>query len=158
MSHGPDPSVSLRHELVFHRTLRHPPSAVWQAITDPERLSAWWPFPATEATVTEGGSIVFDDGEGTVVRARITHLIDGRVLEFIEEETDVIRFELEEADGGTHLTFTHRFDRGPDPARPAAGWHQALDALSSVLANKEPTWLEDSSDLVAAYTSRFGQT
>lgn len=158
MSHDPTQAVSLRHELVFHRRLRHPPSAVWEAITDPQRLSVWWPFPATEATMEEGGSIVFDDGEGTVLHARITHLVHERLLEFVEEETDVIRFELADADGDTHLTFTHRFDRGPDPARPAAGWHQALDALSSVLANKEPTWLEDTSELVAAYTARFGMS
>lgn len=159
MSPEPDQSVSLRHELVFHRTLRHPPSAVWQAIIDPKRFSAWWPFAAAAARMEEGGSIVFDDGEGGVLRARITQLIHERVLEFIEEEADVIRFELEEDGGaGTHLTFTHRFDRGPDPARPAAGWHQSLDGLSSVLANEEPTWLEDNSDLVAAYTNQFDLT
>lgn len=156
MSQEPDPSVSLRHELVFRRALPHPPKAVWRAITDPERLSAWWPFPAREVNLEQGGSIVFEDGEGTVLHARITHLIEGRVLELIEEGADVIRFELEEDGGGTRLTFTHRFDRGPDPARPAAGWHQALDALASVLANREPTWLEDNSNLVAAYSSRFG--
>lgn len=155
MSQEPDPSVSLRHELVFRRTLPHPARAVWEAIIDPARLSAWWPFPATEATMEEGGSIVFDAGDGSLLRARITQLVPERLLEFVEEETDVIRFDLAEVDGGTQVTFTHRFDHGPDPAQPAAGWHQTLDALSSVIANQEPTRLDDPKGLVAAYAKHF---
>lgn len=153
----PDPSAVLRHELTFTRTLRHPPAVVWAALVDPEQLSMWWPFTATAADMSPGGSITFDDGEGTTLRAEITEISEERVLEFVEDGNDVVRFELHDLDNGTRLVFSHRFDRGPAPERPAAGWHQTLDALSSVLARKEPTWFEDydNSELVAGYATAF---
>ena len=32
--------------LVFVRELRHPPTKVWQALTDPDQLREWAPFDA----------------------------------------------------------------------------------------------------------------
>lgn len=155
---NPDPSAVLRHELMFTRTLRHPPAAVWAAIVDPERLSAWWPFPAVSANIAPGGSIVFDDGEGTTLHAEVTEVVEERVLEFVEDGSDVVRVELHAVEEGTRLVFSHRFDRGPAPERPAAGWHQALDALTSVLDGNAPTWLDDNADLVAGYAATFSMT
>lgn len=154
----PDPSATLRHELLFTRTLRHPPAAVWAAIVDPERFSAWWPFAVLDADISPGGSIVFDDGDGSTIRAEITEVVDERVLEFVEDGADVVRFELDEVDEGTLLVFSHGFEHGPTPEQPAAGWHQTLDGLTAVLDGGEATWLDDPSELVASYAQVFSTT
>ncbi|MCB0976535.1 MAG: SRPBCC family protein [Acidimicrobiales bacterium] len=79
----------------FERHLRFPVAAVWDAITNPERLADWWlPFEA-EITVDlrEGGQIVFTSPSGepppmtaTVLRVEApllfehTHIVAGSTL------------------------------------------------------------------------------
>src|SRR3954454_21847099 len=40
--------------LVLVRELRHPPSMVWRALTDPAQLSEWAPFDASRNLATVG--------------------------------------------------------------------------------------------------------
>jgi uncharacterized protein YndB with AHSA1/START domain len=95
----------------FERHLPYPVAAVWDAITNPERLAEWWlPF---EADVTidlrEGGEMVFtsrsgDPGPMTTTILRVdapvllehTHFAPGTTL----------RWDLEAVDSGCVLRLT----------------------------------------------------
>src|SRR5205809_6818178 len=60
--------------LVFQRVLPHPAEAVWQALTDPKQLSAWYMMrPSVDGR--RGGSIYFSDAPGDF------H-ITGRILQW----------------------------------------------------------------------------
>jgi hypothetical protein len=71
--------------------------------------------------------------------------------------TDVLRFELAQAGGGTRLTLIDRIDQKGKAARDAAGWHECLDRLEHALAGTTPrppgeVWKEVQSQ----YKEQFG--
>ncbi|MEO7367394.1 MAG: SRPBCC family protein [Gemmatimonadaceae bacterium] len=120
--------------LVLVRDLRHPPTKVWQALTDPAELREWAPFdsdrnlgapgPAKLTTVGASGAPVT---EGTVKRAD-----PPKLLEFNWGGNDM-RWELEQLGSGTRLTLWHNIGR-QFIAMGAAGWHISLDVLDQFLA------------------------
>ena len=52
--------------------------------------------------------------------------------------TDVIRLEVEPADGGSTLTLLDTIDEVGKAARDSAGWHECLDNLSADLDGHPP--------------------
>jgi uncharacterized protein YndB with AHSA1/START domain len=123
--------------LVLTRTLRHPPAAVWAALTEPEQLLAWAPFTAGrdlgatgEATLTMIDGV---DGERMDLAATVTRAEPPRLLEY-SWGPDELRWELAATGGGTRLTLRHRVGSRDDLARAAAGWHLCLDVLERLLA------------------------
>ncbi|MGC4856838.1 SRPBCC family protein [Micromonospora sp. DT4] len=120
--------------LVFVRDLRHPPAAVWAALTDPAQLAQWAPFlvdrdlgspGAAVLTLVDGGTSVEQTAE--VRRAEPPHL-----LEYTWGD-DLLRWELTPSDSGTRLTLRHTVaDRGALPM-VAAGWHLCLDVADRLL-------------------------
>jgi uncharacterized protein YndB with AHSA1/START domain len=128
----------------FERRLAHPVERVWEALTRPEELSAWW--GDADVDLVEGGEFVMrwrnvgPNGEPPpVMHARITELDPPRVLETSGDMHGVLRWELEPADGGTLLRFSSTLDLPADfETKVLAGWHWHLDALARALEG-EPT-------------------
>jgi len=120
--------------LVFVRHLRHAPSAVWAALTDPERLRQWAPF-TTDRDLGQVGAVTITmiDGETTdVSAARVTRCEPPSLLEYTWGD-DVLRWELEAAGPGTRLTLHHTLENRSDLPRVAAGWHICLVVAERLL-------------------------
>lgn len=124
-----------RWTLVFVRRLRHPPEAVWAALTDPCRLAQWAPFVSErdlgtlgDTTVTMVDGDTREDMPGTVTRAE-----PPRLLEYTWG-TDRLRWELTATGGsGTTLTLRHTIDDRTWAPKVAAGWHLCLVVAEHLL-------------------------
>ena len=151
--------------LVFVRLLRHPPAAVWRALTDPAEIDRWAPFAASrdlgrtgDATLTMVDGDRRDDLPATVRRAEAPVLLEYTLGD------DLLRWELEPADGGTRLTPRHTTaDRGSG-AMVAAGWHLCAVQLERLLDGEPVRAVRGSAalahgwaDLRDAYAARFGR-
>jgi uncharacterized protein YndB with AHSA1/START domain len=120
--------------LVLVRQLRHPPAKVWAALTDPTQLAAWAPFTA-EHSLAEPGDLTLTmiDGDDRVdLPATVTKADAPALLEY-RWGSDLLRWELTAADGGTRLTLRHQVGDRDDLARSAAGWHLCLDVAEHLL-------------------------
>ncbi|MDG4805568.1 SRPBCC family protein [Micromonospora sp. WMMD1120] len=133
----PSPPAEVRADdttLVFVRDLRHPPTTVWAALTDPSQLAQWAPFLADRDLGDPGAAtLTLVDGDttteqpATVRRAEPPHL-----LEYTWGD-DLLRWELTALGAGTRLTLRHTVaDRGLLPM-VAAGWHLCLDVADRLL-------------------------
>jgi len=121
--------------LVLVRDLRHPPTKVWKALTDPAELREWAPFDADRnlgitgpAKLTTVGSPTPQVSESKVKRAEAP-----RLLEYSWGDNEM-RWELTPHAGGTRLTLWHNIDRRY-VAMGAAGWHICFDVLDRFLAD-----------------------
>ncbi|GAA0974415.1 SRPBCC family protein [Acrocarpospora macrocephala] len=157
-------TVDGRTVLRMERLLAHPVEKVWRAITDPAHLSQWYPFPAAELDLRPGGTIIFDDGAGTVLKAVITELDPPRVFAFSEhapvsvprESEDLVRFELRPEAAGCLLIFTHTFDDRYAAASYASGWQTCLVAMEFLLEGRPFTPPEGNfPELHEEYVTRF---
>lgn len=124
-----------RWTLVLVRELRHPPTKVWQALTEAEHLREWAPFDPDRNLDSPGpvklstvGTPSPQVSESTVKRAEAPKL-----LEFSWGGNDM-RWELESVSSGTRLTLWHNIDRG-FISMGAAGWHICFDVLEHWLAD-----------------------
>ena len=131
----------------FERRLPFPVAAVWDAITDPERLADWWlPFEADiTVDLREGGEIVFTSRSGEPPPMTATVLrVDAPVL---LEHTHVVpgstlRWEIEAVDAGCVLRLTQHVS---DVAAAIDGcWivglHTSLSRLEHSLAGTPVPW------------------
>ncbi|MGI5125659.1 SRPBCC family protein [Pseudonocardia sp. CA-107938] len=123
-------NVDGRSVLRMQRRLAHPVDRVWQAVTEPAGLAAW--FPSTvEIDLRVGGAVTFGFGpDGTV-----TDLDPPRVVAFTWGD-DHLRFELAPDGPGTVLHLVHTFDDHAGAASFAAGWDTCLAALDLDLDGK----------------------
>jgi uncharacterized protein YndB with AHSA1/START domain len=113
----------------FERILRRPPQEVWQAITDPDELKAWFPCDVRADAWKVGAALRFTFGErGPVLTGTVLEADEPWVLGYTWGE-ETLRFELSPAPGdGTRLVFTDTLDRAI-AARSAAGWQACLAQL-----------------------------
>jgi uncharacterized protein YndB with AHSA1/START domain len=125
-----------RWTLVLVRELRHPPTAVWNALTDPAQLREWAPFDADRnlgstgpAKLTTVGTPVPLVSDTNIKRAEAP-----RVLEYAWGENEM-RWELQPLAGGTRLTLWHNIGR-KFVAMGAAGWHICFDVMDRFLAGQ----------------------
>ncbi|HEV2233818.1 MAG TPA: SRPBCC domain-containing protein [Terriglobia bacterium] len=121
--------------LVIARELRHPPTKVWEALTDPAQLREWAPFEADRSLGTVGTKVKLTTvGAPTprVTETKVTRADAGKALEYNWGGFDM-RWELEAWGGGTRLTLWtnigHRFI-----SIGAAGWHICFDVLDHLLS------------------------
>lgn len=138
--------------LRLERRLAHPPAKVWRAITSPDELRHW--FPASVSI--DGTRMRFTMGDEPVTEGVLLTFDEPRVFAF-RWQNDILRFELEPADDGCLLVFTHVLgDGGLSAGRSATGWDVCLDALVAQLSGapfEEPTeWLEP----IERYVEKFG--
>lgn len=123
-----------RWRLRFTRTLAHPQTKVWRAVTEPEQLAQW--FPSTiEGERAAGAKLTFRFPDEVSVEP-----IDGQMLAYDPESLiefhwgpDVVRIELRPVDEGTELTLLDTLEERGKAARDGAGWHACLDALEAAL-------------------------
>ncbi|MGH3875791.1 MAG: SRPBCC family protein [Actinophytocola sp.] len=125
--------------LRFERRLRHSPTKVWRAVSEPAELAHW--FPTTvETELRPGAPMRFTFPEEAVVDGSW----DGEVLEvdppkvfMFRWDLDVLRLEVVPDGDGCRLVFTHTIGGGDigrlAAARNASGWDQCLDQLVTVL-------------------------
>jgi uncharacterized protein YndB with AHSA1/START domain len=132
-------SAGSRPVLRFERHLPGTVEAVWQAVTDPDEMRAWFP---TRIEIEEWK-----------VGAELTHHFDqhdieplpGRVLEWDPPRrvsftwgADTIGFAVTESpDGGTIFVLTEELSAN-HAARNAAGWDACLDRLQ--LGGETEAW------------------
>ena len=118
----------------LERYLPDPPNVVWQALTRPEQLRAWFPCEVTLSggRWEVGAAIIFE----FPAHMRLTYT--GRVLEIDEPSSlaftwgpSTLRFQLFAEGGGTRLVLIDELP--PDAAaRNAAGWERCLDRLVGI--------------------------
>ena len=148
-----------RPSLRIERHLDHPVDRVWQAITTPEHLNHWYPFPVVEMDFRVGGKITFKGMD-----AVITQLDPPTVFAFSEhappemtrESDDLIHFELTPLEHGCRLVFTHVFDDRPAAASYASGWQLCLDALVARVGDQPFTPTRPSDQAHENFLKAFG--
>lgn len=120
--------------LILVRDLRHPPSLVWEALTDPAHLHEWAPFDADRSLAVAGPVklSMAATPKPTVFDTVVKRAEAPRLLEYTWGDND-LRWELEPQGGGTRLTLWHNIDRR-FIAWGAAGWHICLDVLDRLIA------------------------
>jgi uncharacterized protein YndB with AHSA1/START domain len=125
----------------FERTFPHPAAQVWDAISDPDRLATWFPTTVEFAELRAGAPITFRFAEDRYpsMSGAFREVSPPRRLSFTWGD-DVLRFDLEERDGGAacRLTFSVVLDSADKAARDAAGWDDCLDMLDAVVAGETP--------------------
>lgn len=131
-----------RSTLVFQREFRHPPQALWNALTTPDGFAAWGPFRPDRPLTSIG--------EARLTMADGNHHGEQRTqdctVELVEEPTllqhhwgqDVLRWELRPTATGTLLTLRHTTGNVPLLSSFAAGWHSCTDGLTTVLDGNPP--------------------
>jgi uncharacterized protein YndB with AHSA1/START domain len=150
--------------LVLVRDLSHPPTRVWQALTDPAQLREWAPFDADRNLGAVGGAKLTTVGAPTpmVSESKVKRADAPKVLELTWGQQD-LRWELEPVKGGTRLTLWHNINRG-FIAMGAAGWHICFDVLGRWLSGEpmgrrvgmEVMKLSDWPRLNAEYAKQLG--
>jgi uncharacterized protein YndB with AHSA1/START domain len=140
----PSPIASVTSEagpdtwtLVFVRDVRHPVTAVWRALTEPEQLGQWAPFTADRDLSSVGAAtLTMIDGEAREEMAvTVTVAQAPNRLEYTWG-TDVLFWRLEPIDGGTRLTLRHTVQGEEWLSQVAAGWHICLDVAELLLAGR----------------------
>lgn len=134
-------AIDGRPALQFERHLEHSQEKVWLAVTDPRHLSQWYPLRVTQLEPRVGGRIAFDDGEGTVYTATITHFDPPRLFAFDEHDPDGkkrkfddhLRIELRDEGAGCLLVFTHIMADPSTADGASGGWQTCLDELEAQL-------------------------
>jgi uncharacterized protein YndB with AHSA1/START domain len=147
-----------RWQLRFTRTLAHPQSSVWRAITEPEHLAQWFP------TTIEG-----DRMAGAVLQFAFPNDIappmEGIMLAYEPESLmelswgpDIIRIELRPVPEGTLLTLLDALEERGKAARDGAGWHACLDALEAAVRGEDParSQMDTWSEVHPHYVETFG--
>lgn len=120
--------------LVLVREMRHPPSKVWEALTEPEHLREWAPFDADRSLASPGTVTLSTVSAPTpqVSAAVVKRAEPPKLLQYSWGDSD-LRWQLEPLGKGTRLTLWHNIDRRYI-SWGAAGWHICFDVLDSLLA------------------------
>ena len=122
--------------LVLVRELRHPPTKVWQALTEPEHLREWAPFDADKSLASTGTVKLSTVGApAPQVSATVVKRAEPpKLLQYSWGDND-LRWQLEPLGKGTRLTLWHNIDRRYI-SWGAAGWHICFDVLDAHLAGE----------------------
>ncbi|MFP2932731.1 SRPBCC family protein [Pyxidicoccus sp. 3LG] len=148
--------------LVFQRRLRHPPEAVWAALTDPEQLRQWF-MTTAKIDGRPGGSVDMVSGPARFHwTGRILAWEPYRLYEYEWNvapraelptgEQSIVRWELAPADEGTLLTLTHRQLTKGTALGFAPGTHAFIDRLSAHLDKTPlPDWMRRYGEVQSAY-------
>src|SRR3954451_4469530 len=147
-----------RYELRFVRELSHPVGKVWEAVTSPAGLSAWFPFDVVgERSTGAALRFVFREGEGEPFEGSMLEYTPQSAVELAWGGDETLRMELSPSGAdGCVLTLINRFDEVGKAARDAAGWHACLDALGASLAGSSIDAAGVGGEVHPAYVERFG--
>ncbi|HEV2374195.1 MAG TPA: SRPBCC family protein [Streptosporangiaceae bacterium] len=140
--------------LTFARRLAHPQELVWQAVTEPEHLAAWFPQQVIGERKA-GAHLRFEMPGGDGFDGEMLVFDPPHVCEFTWG-TDRLRIELHPEDGGTALTMTHTFGDLRKAARDGASWHVCLQRLMDELDGAVPQPWDRWREVHPAYVEAFG--
>jgi uncharacterized protein YndB with AHSA1/START domain len=148
--------------LRYERVLSHPPTDVWAALTEPDRLGDW--LAAAEVEPGPNGTISLDFGEGGIEKGRITVWDPPRALayqwNFVGETPTHVSWELVPEDDGvaTRLTLEHALLEPGVAPDYGAGWHAHLDGLAGHLSGAGSDWGTRFEELRPRYAEMSGAT
>jgi len=149
--------VGREHVLRFERFYPHPREQVWAALVEPERLAHW--FPAAIVGERRAGAplkFVFAGDEGPALEGQIRVFDPPRLLEFTWG-SDVLRWELSPAPGGSTLVFSTSVAQRSNAPRDATGWEGCLDGLEATLGGKPAVAASSSfAERYQGYIAAFG--
>lgn len=125
----------------FVRTYPSSKKDVWDAVTDPDRLSRW--LGNVTGALHIGGRYRVDFGDGDIATGEVVTCREPDRLvvtwEFPDEGTTWVDVELADADTGTRFVLTHSGLRPSDLAQYGAGWHTFFDHLDATLRGDQPS-------------------
>lgn len=137
---GPAQDVELvtengRWALVFRRRFAQPPTQVWDALTEPDRLAQWAPFTADRPLRHPGPVtlLVTDQPDVPPIAATVLAVDPPHLVEYTWGE-DLLRWELAADGTGTALRLTHVQAGREQAGMIAAGWHICLDVAAALVA------------------------
>jgi uncharacterized protein YndB with AHSA1/START domain len=149
--------------LIFLRELRHPPAAVWRALTDPAALDQWAPFRADRGLGAVGSATLtsVDGADEVPLAAEVRVAKEPELLEYVWGG-DLLRWELEPSGSGTLLTLRHTLMTPDVEDKVAAGWHLCIAVLARLLDGDPVGVVRGQAalaygweDLRAAYAEKF---
>ncbi|TDE09453.1 SRPBCC family protein [Jiangella asiatica] len=145
-----------RSVLRIERRFGHPRHQVWLAITEPARLSGWFPA-SVDLELRVGSEVRFDwgDGKGPSADGHVTEVDDGRILAFTWSG-ELLRFELRDDGDGCLMIFEHTFSDHYGAASFASGWVACLDALEEVADGVAVSHHHPSAEQHDHYVTLFG--
>ena len=140
--------------IVFQRVLRHPPEAVWAAITDPEELKQWLMCSSARIDGRVGGRVEMVSGPpqyrstGAILQWEPPRVFEyewkvAPVPEMPQGEDAIFRWELARQGESTLLTVTYRRLTLASAGGFTPGLHAFLDRLEAQLAGAPlPDWMQ----------------
>jgi uncharacterized protein YndB with AHSA1/START domain len=140
------------------RTFPDPPAEVWGALTERDRLQAWFPCEID----VDGGEWVAGAALTFTFPAHVMELtLAGEVLVADEPRAlaftwgdEVLRFELSDEGSGTRLVLTNELPAS-FAARNASGWEDCLDRLGGTTP-VAGSWRVHFDEYVAAFEPTLG--
>ena len=123
-------------EAHLERTLGHSQDAVWQMLTDPDKMVEW--LAPGEIELRQGGAAKLNFTDSGIVIDSIVSAYDApRLLEYSwsgpGEPLRPLRWETEAVDGGCRLTLSLKVPADEDVARSCAGWEAHLMMLLAAI-------------------------
>ncbi|WP_030902031.1 SRPBCC domain-containing protein [Streptomyces sp. NRRL F-5126] len=145
-----------RSILTMARRFDHPRGEVWEALTDPARLSQWFPFQVG-LDPRPGGAISFTSpgGEERGTTGTVTDLVPPGLFAF-DRGPDHLSWSVAEEGAGSVLSLVHTFDDRAEAASFAAGWDACMAALGRLLDGGPVQPPHDTAEAHDAYVRLFG--
>lgn len=143
----------------LERTLPDPPTVVWQALTEPKQLKAWFPCEVTVADGIwkPGAAITFlfgPEADNLTMKGEVLEAREPESLAFTWGE-ETLRFTLTPQGTGTLLVLIDELRPGI-AARNAAGWESCLDLLATGARDKD-AWKPRFEHYTAVFSPTLGK-
>lgn len=136
--------------LVYHRNFLLPIGDVWEAFTDPDRLSRWYGTYTGDPTTGRVRLTMIDDHDSATTDVRIVRCSPPTGFS-VEVDGWLLEVALHHVGRVTTLEFTHRHVPRSEAGEIGPGWQYYLDRLDAALTDSLPPLWDDYLDLVDEY-------
>lgn len=131
-----------RPVVTLARRYAAPPRDVWDALTDPVRLTRWLGAVERDALDPDRVTVRVADAPDSPAEARVRSCVPPETLlldwEWDTEEPSVVAVTLRADGEGTFLTLEHRLGEPDHAADYGGGWEQHLGALVALFGGEQP--------------------
>jgi uncharacterized protein YndB with AHSA1/START domain len=122
--------------LTFARRSAHDRTRLWAALTDPALMQVWAPsVPDRDLGSPGPAALTTRTGGACEQHAATVHLAQPPVRLDYSTQDDHLSWQLDPAPAGTLITLRHTFLDQEWADDLAAGWHQHLDQLETLLSS-----------------------